>query len=570
MKVEEKILVSIFVVILSFLIITNLDTKLEDGRNSIVLDDLWKYSLNDSKKFIEKEYDDRNWKMDTLFHKNVIDEKDKEKINKVIWFRTKVIIPNEFMSNDIMLYISRMSNYHDVYFNGYLIGKTMSNPQKLFNDWNKKYGYFIPKDIIDYEKENTIAIRTYSTYEYGPLEPLKIEASTLVLKKIQIHNSNYMYLYIGSCMSLFAISVLFFFLYRKIKKEKRHLYFSLLCLITSIYQTSYFVGSSPFSYCVYEQITMSCMFLIPIFLLMFIMEVGGFQLLKWQKINIIIRIVVIIGSVFIFRDLVSYYIFRKYYFILFTVDFIVITIMVITNYIEKSTLVGKLAYWTIPLMLTWIHDLYFAILGKFPAIGFELSIYGIMWFLSSIALDLVKEHVDLYTKVSRDSLTGLYTQSFFKNELIDLINKKDNMKEPISLIMLDIDHFKKFNDTYGHLMGDRVLDTVASIIEDSVPKGSIVARYGGEEFGVILQGYDEQNSVQIAEQIRTNIEQYRFKDNERIIITISVGVTTLCPDKIVIHPESLIQEADDALYYSKNNGRNKVTHHKYIRYKTHP
>lgn len=172
-----------------------------------------------------------------------------------------------------------------------------------------------------------------------------------------------------------------------------------------------------------------------------------------------------------------------------------------------------------------------------------------------------------------DGLTGLYTHKYFMEHLEREINRSMRYKRPISLIMCDIDHFKKFNDTHGHLAGDMALKTVSQIISENVRSSDIVARYGGEEFALLLieAGIEQAHNVakrlkkamddalEIADRIKDKIEQTTIPlDHKKVGVTISMGVSSYDghPD---YKPEYLIGEADHALYESKNAGRNMVT-----------
>ncbi|MFC1479915.1 GGDEF domain-containing protein [Candidatus Omnitrophota bacterium] len=173
-----------------------------------------------------------------------------------------------------------------------------------------------------------------------------------------------------------------------------------------------------------------------------------------------------------------------------------------------------------------------------------------------------------------DGLTGLYTQKYFKSHLEKEIDRSQRYKRPLSLIMCDIDHFKEFNDTHGHLAGDKALQTVAQIIADNVRTSDIVARYGGEEFAILLMeaGIEEAESVakrlkdltdqavEIADRIKHKVENASIElDRKKAGITISMGVSSYSGRVEDYKPHYLISEADHALYESKNSGRNLIT-----------
>jgi GGDEF domain-containing protein len=172
-----------------------------------------------------------------------------------------------------------------------------------------------------------------------------------------------------------------------------------------------------------------------------------------------------------------------------------------------------------------------------------------------------------------DGLTGLYTHKFFIDNLEREINRSLRYKRPISLIMCDVDHFKKFNDTYGHLAGDMALKTVSEIISENTRTTDIVARYGGEEFAVLLieAGLEQAKNVakrlkiavdeaiEVADRIKGRVEKTAITvDHKKVNVTLSMGLSSYDghPD---YKPEYLIGEADHALYESKNNGRNQLT-----------
>ncbi len=156
-----------------------------------------------------------------------------------------------------------------------------------------------------------------------------------------------------------------------------------------------------------------------------------------------------------------------------------------------------------------------------------------------------------------DALTGLYNRGSFNEALKDELSRAHRYNRNISLLLIDIDFFKKVNDTYGHQAGDEVLKSVADIILSSIRNSDYAARYGGEEFVIILPEANSEKAIELAERIRVSIEQKEFKisKNEAIHLTISIGVGSSSKK---ISPKLLIETADKALYKAKENGRNQV------------
>jgi diguanylate cyclase (GGDEF)-like protein len=171
-----------------------------------------------------------------------------------------------------------------------------------------------------------------------------------------------------------------------------------------------------------------------------------------------------------------------------------------------------------------------------------------------------KEHIEaLKSLANEDGLTGVYNHRFFHDTLRERIISCEKEKSPVSLIFIDIDYFKHYNDLYGHQKGDEVLRIIGSLLKNLARKEDIVARYGGEEFSIILPNTSEKNAFTIAETIRKVIEETYFYGEENQPngkITASIGVSVY-PDKAKNDME-LIKSADDALYRAKFFNKNRV------------
>ena len=162
--------------------------------------------------------------------------------------------------------------------------------------------------------------------------------------------------------------------------------------------------------------------------------------------------------------------------------------------------------------------------------------------------------------VSRDGLTGLYNHRYFQEIFTKEMARALRYQSSVSLIMFDIDYFKKVNDTYGHPTGDLVLMNIARVIESAVRPSDIVARYGGEEFAVILPETEQSGMKVFAERLRRSVEGIAtIADGQQIHITISAGCATFDPKKSQISKQQMIDAADRGLYKSKDNGRNQIT-----------
>lgn len=156
----------------------------------------------------------------------------------------------------------------------------------------------------------------------------------------------------------------------------------------------------------------------------------------------------------------------------------------------------------------------------------------------------------------RDELTGLYNRRYFNHILQQEIDRSRRFEEPLSLLMVDIDHFKKFNDTYGHVAGDRVLTELAGLFRETSRSIDHLTRYGGEEFAFILPRSNDREAYMAAQRHRIAVQNHCFQGDETKKLSVSIGVAS-CP-KDAIEAWALVEKADQALYVCKRKTRNMV------------
>lgn len=202
---------------------------------------------------------------------------------------------------------------------------------------------------------------------------------------------------------------------------------------------------------------------------------------------------------------------------------------------------------------TKFMNIYFPLLLLTP-----IAIVSLDWVIDY----LIKSHIrlnDLQEKADIDGMTGLYNHRAFQSYLSKILEESRLKKTPVSLLMMDLDFFKAYNDTLGHQCGDTLLRELGVIIQRIVRKNGVVARYGGEEFAVILPNTSILGAREIAERIRIRVENTRFPGIDKLHrkrVTISIGVSSL--QSTQLDKNILIDYADRALYYAKHSGRNKV------------
>jgi diguanylate cyclase (GGDEF)-like protein len=159
-----------------------------------------------------------------------------------------------------------------------------------------------------------------------------------------------------------------------------------------------------------------------------------------------------------------------------------------------------------------------------------------------------------------DALTGLKNRRYFDETLNKEFKRANRNHQQLSLLIADIDHFKQFNDTYGHDIGDEVLSEVAKVMEAKIMRETdLLARFGGEEFAILLPSTDEEGAYHVAENVRHAVESYGFYvESRRVPITISIGIATV-ESASSQDTKSLFKQADSALYTAKRNGRNRTS-----------
>ncbi|EKO15712.1 diguanylate cyclase (GGDEF) domain protein [Leptospira kirschneri str. H2] len=189
--------------------------------------------------------------------------------------------------------------------------------------------------------------------------------------------------------------------------------------------------------------------------------------------------------------------------------------------------------------------------------------------ISQLAVKLKETNDRLFEQASTDPLTKLKNRRMFNEELNDLIHVCNKESLPLSLLMIDADHFKDYNDKFGHIAGDNVLVELASLLTKTFRKKDVLARYGGEEFIAALPNTSEVEANQIAERLVQTVREFSW---EKRSVTISVGITTsnFNPTSKSINSEyylNLIEQADKALYCSKVSGRDRITHFSWIQNK---
>lgn len=179
--------------------------------------------------------------------------------------------------------------------------------------------------------------------------------------------------------------------------------------------------------------------------------------------------------------------------------------------------------------------------------------------LEQLRQQLVERNRLLERLANLDGLTGIHNHRYFQNFLKVEINRSRNNHSPVSLVLADIDHFKRFNDTHGHQTGDFILKELCKAVGTIIREYDLIARYGGEEFVFVLPDTGEETAAAVAEKIRRFVEEHDFFDGlHHYHTTLSIGVATALPEDGEFRQNDFIERADRALYEAKKRGRNRI------------
>lgn len=175
---------------------------------------------------------------------------------------------------------------------------------------------------------------------------------------------------------------------------------------------------------------------------------------------------------------------------------------------------------------------------------------------------LEREKDELLEEVETDSLTSLKSRQAFLDHLAAQLEVSVRHARPLSVLFLDVDHFKRYNDDFGHLAGDKALEQIGRILKAVARRSDYVARIGGEEIGIVLPETNRSGAIVLGERFRSAVEAAAWPLRP---ITVSIGATTVDFDQAVPRPEApelswILEQADQALYRSKDTGRNRVSH----------
>jgi GGDEF domain-containing protein len=589
----------------------------------------WKIMLGDDAKYADPGYDDSSWDTVTMPGSMMPYILPKTgNINGILWLRKTVNVDRSLQGEDFGLILGRIGNADETFFNGIRVGSTGEFPPEAHSMWYHPRYYLVNHPLVRYGADNVIAVRI-SYYLFCEI------AGTMAIADMKRWNADrimdafifidFSYIVIAIGLTLLIITI-FIYLFRPASQEYLFYWLQLLCAFFMMMEVCTYwnlYGSMQNRFKVLGIAWVAVNVTHPIFL-------HRLYELKRKKMETILWLylaVVVLLSLILTKD--SQIRLGGISLILATLLIGVYNISCHVSALMKNRIYAKMfSFFGIVLVLGAIHD-GLAYLLKFLAyepgalgIFFDIMVLpyaAVLLFIGSalvLAVRFVKMmnevkdlNVNLERKVDertrelmiltgeleeknkilsevalRDSLTGLYNHAAFHARLLELINESKRHRFSICVVMIDIDDFKVFNDTYGHQLGDEILlrisdifksglreyDAKSKFFEETEGKSvqivrnyDLVGRYGGDEFVLILPYCGEEEAMVVAERMCRSIEKIRLKKYPELKITGSFGIAMLDEHTECRDSKELIALADKALYQAKSGGKNRICYLKY-------
>lgn len=554
----------------------------------------WEYCFSDLNFQVS---DLKSCEFSKLEYTDALFEKFKNK-EGFLFLRTEFFFPEKENFKSISLFLGNINPNDETYLNQKLLGKTGLTVEQdgfFFSFWNDIRNYRIQDENLSFKK-NELIIKIRFKYEvsfwgnfyigdYAELESKKIRADFF---------RSTIYFPISSLLIFAASFYLLIFIKRP--KDKENLYYFFWASLSSLSQLNFYITKIPFDlflfddYLIFQKIIFSSICLFPLATVLFTNQILRKKVYLIEKIIYLSFTIIPAILFFIAKDYKEFSSLRTPMFIISSFPILFYQLALISYNTYRKNMKAKIfLFGLIPFVFSIIYDIYFHnIMRKDDLI--YLSFLGMPTFIIAIGviqslifvsnrneleelnlildkkvlerteeLKVQKENTEAaYKKLDAiyktDPLTGLNNRM----QLMNLLNKEITLSEKkFSVLMIDLDHFKLINDSYGHLAGDEALRVVGKFILNSFPIDSISGRYGGEEFLVLLKNTSLEKSKEVAEEFRKKLEDYPLQYlNSKIKITTSIGISSFQNSDVKI--ESVIERADKALYLAKVSGRNSV------------
>ncbi len=499
---------------------------------------------------------------------------------------------------NLSMFFGNINPNDEIFLNQVSIGKTgltIENDGHFFSYWNDIRNYRISKEILK-PNENELVIKIRFQYEVSFWGNFFIgEFNELENKKVSTEFFRSTIYFPISCILIFAASFyLLIYFYRPIDKE--NLYYSIWAILSSISQLNFYITKVPFDlflfndYLFFQKFIFSSICLFPLATVYFSNQILRKKVYLLEKLIYFAFTLIPAILFFMSNDLKEFNSLRTPMFVISTFPILIYQLVLIfyrsfhKNQKAKIFLAGL-----IPFAFCILYDIYFHNIQRNDDLIY-LSFLSMPTFIIAIGViqslifvnnrneleelnnDLDKKVLErteelkrqketteaAYKKLDKIYKTDPLTNLNNRLELMNLLNKEMDLgKKKFCILMIDLDHFKQINDTYGHLAGDEALRISGNIISNSFSIDSISGRYGGEEFLVLIKNKNLEESCILANEFRTKLENYKLNySGNQIRLSCSIGVSEFITSDSKL--DIVIERADKALYIAKISGRNQV------------
>lgn len=518
-----------------------------------------------------------------------------------IALRAKFDKPTNLSEENLSIYLGIINPTDETFLNGVKIGKTgmtTKTDQFFFSAWNEIRNYPFDKSILK-EKENELLIQVYFEDEISLSGNFRI-GSKEKLDKLKLRTDFFRStIYLPISFLLMVMGAFYLLVYFKRKQDKEFLYYAIISISSSMSQLNFFILKLPIEckilldYFYFQKIVFASVCIFIWALIQYINRILRREIKSWEQS---IFAVFTLFPAFLFLISIDNFMLSKIRTPLFIISSLFGLIYIISLVIYKAYIKNKNArlflVGLIPFAFCILFDLYIHNLKRYDDLIY-LGFLGLPSFIVAIGIvqanDFVNYRIQLeelnkslerrvlkrterlqiakdetekalveMKRIARtDALTNLFNRLHLMNSLENEWERAKRYKLQLSVLLVDIDHFKKINDTYGHLCGDEVLRNVGSLIAKTFRSIDICGRFGGEEFCIILPNTKQDDGFIAAEKLRRVIsEKPILFEGKKINISCSIGISEFKEKDNSI--AQLIERADTALYAAKRNGRNQT------------
>ncbi len=536
----------------------------------------------------------------------------------IVWLKKELYVNRSAQDVPVSIHFGSIMIADKTYINGQLVGYGGKFPPYYYNGWNESRNYPIPNIMLNSDGKQTLLIKMYVNAEAGIYGRIVLDERFIV---DEIHN-NYEFYNVRVNMFLAIMAIVFSWYHLNIylhrRKEKDGLLFAGVCFVAAMYQTNFFLSTLPwfsgeyFSYLTFQKLIFTLEFFT---LYMFNQYLIHFFNYPRKKLSFRLSTIFILGVIIAFFSAPDYHVFlqvRSWMFYLLIAFFLYTNWLIIYSvYKKKKYALITLLVGTIFIICALYDVIYHMVMMRvdgpyLSGIGFIFFIIGNAGIIAQkfvgyqndleISRKTMQERVEKRTEKLKkaneqliaynnelketqkrliesavtDPLTELYNRQEFQRRITLEVErcKRQYCGNPFSVVFIDLDNFKYYNDNFGHLLGDELLRIFSDIIKAVSRKADCVARYGGDEFIILMPDTDVEKAVNYCERIKTELEKrnfllsdineylgYELDIPEDKKLTCSFGIAQYSDDYASV--DEVLHYADIALYQSKSGGKNR-------------